>query len=267
MKTKQISSLQNTLVKEIVKLQQKARERKKTGLLVAEGQREISLALQANLKLRDMLVCEELYVEDPHYPVALHKYQDNLTGVSPEIYSRIAYRGTTEGILAVFEVFDTALQSLQLSDLPLLLVLEAVEKPGNLGAILRTADAAGVDAVIICDPQTDVFNPNVIRSSLGCVFTVKIATCTTSEYLEWADDKGIINAIASLQVRQSYFDIDMKRPLAIVLGTESDGLSSIWYEKAREKIRIPMAGKIDSLNVSVSAAVLVYEALRQRTVS
>lgn len=264
MEGKYISSLQNAVVKEVVKLQQKVAERKKSGLFVVEGVREVSLAIRAGLRVENLFLCEELYGEDSLYPVELQNPAQVITRVSPAIYQKIAYRGNAEGILAIVQKFNAGLGEVTLSSKPLVLVLESVEKPGNLGAILRTADAAGADAVIICDPQTDIFNPNVIRSSLGCLFSVKIAVCNTAEYFSWAEKHKISTMIASVQGNVPYYQPDMTRGLALVFGTEADGLSRIWYENTHHHLTIPMAGKIDSLNVSASAAIMVFEAVRQR---
>jgi RNA methyltransferase, TrmH family len=263
MDSRYISSPQNPLVKEVVKLTQKAGERRMKGSFVAEGVREVSLALKAGIRLKYLFLCEDIYSEDKNYPVNFPP-QPQLMRVSREVYSKMAYRGNAEGIMAMLEVFDTSLEQLQVSASPLFLVLESVEKPGNLGAILRTADAAGVDAVIICDPQTDVFNPNVIRSSLGCLFSVKVAICDTQDYFRWAAENKIKTMLASVQASQPYYEADMKQPLALIFGTEADGLSAIWYKSENIAITIPMEGQIDSLNVSASAAILVFEARRQR---
>jgi TrmH family RNA methyltransferase len=188
--------------------------------------------------------------------------------VSSEIYSRIACRETTEGILAVVHEKKMSLNDIMLRDPqsgnPLVLVLESVEKPGNLGAVLRTADACGVDAVLVCDPLTDLFNPNLIRASLGGIFTMQVVACSDEDALDWLHKKGISILTAQLQDSLWYYETDMIRPCAIVMGTESTGLSGFWRDVSDAKIKIPMLGHMDSLNVSVSAAVLCYEAIRQR---
>jgi RNA methyltransferase, TrmH family len=264
MDVKQISSLQNPLVKEVVKLGGKSSERRKTGCFVIEGRREVSLAIHAGYSLKDLIVCPALYIPDPHYPVLIEKYQEITKDVSENVYSKIAYRGNAEGIMAVAEYSGIDLQYIKLKSTPLIIVLESVEKPGNLGAILRTADAAGVDAVVICDPSTDIYNPNIIRSSLGCVFTVQTAVCSIDEWFHWASAAGIKTMLASVQSEKHYFNADLSQPVALVFGTEADGLSPMWYQKANEKLKIPMAGKIDSLNVAASAAIMIFDAVRQR---
>ena len=184
--------------------------------------------------------------------------------VSSDVYEKIAYRGTTEGMIAEVYAQQMSLNDLQLADNPLVMVLESVEKPGNLGAILRSADAAGIDAVIVCDPLTDLYNPNLIRSSVGAVFSVPCVATISEECISFLKTKGIKILTAQLQDSSLYYDTDMRCPTAIVMGTESTGLTNVWREAADAHIRIPMLGRIDSLNVSVSAAILLFEAVRQR---
>ena len=184
--------------------------------------------------------------------------------VSPTIYEKIAYRGSTEGVIAEVKTKDKTLNDLNLSENPLVVVLESVEKPGNLGAILRSADAAGADALIVCDPLTDLYNPNLIRNSTGAIFSVPCVACTSEECIKFLKENNIQILTAQLQDSELYYDTDMKRGTAIVMGTEATGLTDIWRKAADAHIRIPMLGRLDSLNVSVSAAILMYEALRQR---
>ena len=184
--------------------------------------------------------------------------------VSPEVYGKIAYRGGTEGIIAEMKYNDRSLEDFKLSDNPLIVVLESVEKPGNLGAVLRSADAAGADAVIICDPLTDLYNPNLIRASIGAIFSRQVAAATSEETISWLKANSIQILTAQLQDSSLYYDTPMTGPTAIVMGTESTGLTDIWRKAADKHIRIPMLGALDSLNVSVSAAILLYEAVRQR---
>ena len=246
-----ITSVQNAKIKHVVALQQKSSLRREEGLFVVEGQREIE-----HCKACGYEVTEE-YIRDKN--------------VSPQVYEKMAYRGSTEGIIAVAKCKDHSLSSLltppsSLLDKPnpLIVVLESVEKPGNLGAILRTAEAAGVDAVIVCDPLTDIYNPNLIRASIGGVFSVPVAVCDSKECIAFLKERGIRILTAQLQDSYEYYDYDMRRATAIVMGTESTGLTDQWREAADAHIRIPMLGRLDSLNVSVSAAILMYEAVRQR---
>ena len=184
--------------------------------------------------------------------------------VSREVYAKVAYREGTEGVIAEVRAQSHSLNDLKLSDAPLLIVLESVEKPGNLGAVLRSADAAGADAVIICDPLTDIYNPNLIRASIGGVFTTQLATCESEEAIDWLKAQGIKILTAQLQDSEWYYDTDMKCGTAIVIGTEATGLTDVWRDAADAHIKIPMLGRLDSLNASVSAAILLFEAVRQR---
>lgn len=272
-----ITSTQNPKIKHIALLQQKSAERRKSGLFVVEGQRELGHCLAAGYEIDSLYVLDSQYdrlfyrgaaraMVDADGNVSLGDIYNKVkvNTVTPQVYEKIAYRGSTEGILAVVKTKQHNLAGLKLPDNPLVIVLEGVEKPGNLGAILRTADAAGVDAVLVCDPLTDLYNPNLIRSAIGAIFTVPVATCTSEECISYLKDKGIKILTAQLQDSLLYYDQDMTAATAIVMGTESTGLTDIWRNAADAHIRIPMLGKLDSLNVSVSTAVLVYEAVRQR---
>lgn len=259
-----ITSLQNPHVKEVVRLQQKSHERKRQKIFLVEGVREVSLALQAGFKPVRSFICPEIYKADPAYPVATVVNTYVSFQVSTEVYNKMAYRKDAEGIIMQFAGHALKLESLKLKPNPLLIVLEGVEKPGNLGAVLRTADAAGADAVIICDPHTDLFNPNVVRSSLGTIFTNQVVTCSSHELISWAKKMNITLFPASLQSQNNYTQASYLKGTALVFGTEAHGLSDVWYHPSHEPVKIPMLGKTDSLNVSASVAVLVYEAQRQR---
>lgn len=272
-----ISSIQNPKIKHIALLQQKSSERRKSGLFVVEGQRELGHCLAAGYEIESIYVLESQYerlcsgnatqaVVDADGNVSLGDIYNKVkvNTVTPQVYEKIAYRGSTEGILAVMKTKQHTLADLKLAENPLVIVLEGVEKPGNLGAILRTADAAGVDAVLVCDPLTDLYNPNLIRSAIGAIFTIPVATCTSEECITYLKERHIKMLTAQLQDSRLYYDQDMTAATAIVMGTESTGLTDIWRKAADAHIRIPMLGKLDSLNVSVSTAVLVYEAVRQR---
>ena len=250
-----ISSPQNLKIKDLIVLETESRERKARGLFVVEGRREFERALAAGFEAVTVFVREG---ED----ASLADGADFL--VTDRVYERIAMRSGTEGIVAIFKMKESRLDSLTLSPAPLILVLERVEKPGNLGAVLRSADAAGVDAVLVCDPLTDLYNPNLIRASLGAVFTVPVVSCTSAEAQDFLSAHGIAILTAQLQDSELYYQTDMTRPIALVFGAEDKGLSDSWREKADAHIRIPMAGMMDSLNVSVSAAILAFEAVRQR---
>lgn len=267
-----ISSLQNAKIKRLVALQQKSAERRKAGVFVVEGQRELMHCLAAGHAVEAVFFCPEILFagdrEDLHRSNAdvdaegLLKAAPVAYEVTRGVYDKVAYRGGTEGIVAVVRP-----RSLSLRDLPndgLYVVLESVEKPGNLGAILRSADAAGATGVIVCDPRTDLYNPNLIRSSIGAIFTVPTVACSSEECISWLKANGVAILTAQLQDSELYYDTDMCRPTAIVMGTEATGLTPQWRAAADAHIRIPMLGNLDSLNVSVSAAILLFEAVRQR---
>ena len=248
-----ISSGQNPKIKDLLVLASKSRERKARGLFVVEGRREYRRALAAGYETVTLFVREgESEAEQADFIV------------TPQLYEKIALREGTEGIVAVMRAKERRLEDLQLSAAPLVLVLESVEKPGNLGAVLRSADAAGVDAVLVCDPLTDRYNPNLIRASLGAVFSVSTVACSSEEAYAWLVSHAIPILTAQLQDSEPYYETDMVRSTAIVFGAEDKGLSDFWRERADAHIRIPMAGAMDSLNVSVSAAILAFEAVRQR---
>ena len=249
-----ITSIQNARIKHVVALQQKSSLRREEGLFVVEGQREIEHCIACGYEVKELFVINTLdYTGD--YPA---------TFVTPQVYEKMAYRERTEGIIAVVKVKQHTLKNLCLENNPLIVVLESVEKPGNLGAILRTAEAAHVDAVIVCDPLTDIYNPNVIRASIGGVFCVPTVVCSSQECIAFLKAHHIRILTAQLQDSHDYYDYDMGHATAIVMGTESTGLSQQWRDAADAHIRIPMLGRLDSLNVSVSAAILMYEAVRQR---
>lgn len=258
-----ISSLQNPKVKEIVRLH-RSRERRETGLAIIEGLREVMLALESGLKAVHFMVCPPLY--DPANYAANDKLISTNTcyEVSAQVFAKMAYREQSDGLLAVVKVDEPSLNRIRLTANPLIVVLESVEKPGNLGAILRTADAAGVDAVIVCDPLTDVYNPNVIRSSLGSIFTKQIAVCSSHEALQWLRKNGIEPVAAALTTSHHHFLADFSIPVAFIMGSEAEGLTDFWLRNTKVHVKIPMHGKIDSLNVSTSTAILLYEAVRQR---
>jgi TrmH family RNA methyltransferase len=260
-----ITSLQNPIIKFVRILQQKARERNASGLFVAEGRREVSLALAAGVGLEHILLCPDIYLADREYPLHLPAGAAPLE-LTRQVYNKLAYRQDAEGVILVGRAPALKLNDITLSAKPLLLILEAIEKPGNLGAIMRTADAAGVDAVILADPVTDIYNPNVIRSSLGCIFTLPVLACDTQAAISWLIKMKIQVVAAALQTDCSYYDADMNSPVAIAFGAEDAGLTQPWREVADKLVRIPMAGRIDSLNVAASVAVLLFEAVRQRTI-
>jgi TrmH family RNA methyltransferase len=278
MRTEQVTSAQNPKIKNLLLLQEKSKARREQGLFVVEGRRELEHCLEAGFQVRTLFICPELAGNDA-LPGAFTRTgprsgaegrasspaTDPLVIEIPEnLYRKVAYRESTEGIIAEVECKERRLEDLELSEHPLVMVLESVEKPGNLGAVLRSADAARADAVIVCDPLTDLYNPNLIRASLGGIFTVPTVAATSEETIAWLKARGIRILTAQLQDSSWYYDIDMTVGTALVMGTESTGLTDIWRRAADAHIRIPMLGRLDSLNVSVSAAILLFEAVRQR---
>lgn len=259
---KHISSVQNSAIKRLLQLQEKSRIRKKENGFIIEGVREIDLAIAGGYEITEAYFNQEL-ISEHEVTTLIKSLTVIIVSLTPEVYQKIAYRAGTEGIIAFAKAKKNYLEELQLPENPLILIAEAPEKPGNIGALLRTADAAGVDAVIIANPRTDLYNPNIIRSSVGCVFTTQIATGTTSEVISYLQSQNINIYSAILQEAVDYTTIDYTIPTAIVVGTEASGLTEEW-RRVGTNLKIPMRGKIDSMNVSVAAGILVFEALRQR---
>ena len=288
MRIETITSAQNRKVKELLTLVEKSKARSAAGLFVVEGQRELGHCLDAGFIPETLFICGEVMAVQNNAVngAKTGHLSENIEGkdgldalvakaeaLNPRLgvvqipaflYEKVAYRGSTEGIIAEVHSVPRALEDLRLGESPLVMVLESVEKPGNLGAVLRSADAAGADAVIVCDPLTDIWNPNLIRSSVGAVFSVPVAVCTSADAIAFLKKRGIRILTAQLQDSEWYYDTDMTGATALVMGTESTGLTQAWRDSADAHIKIPMLGRLDSLNVSVSAAVLLYEAVRQR---
>jgi len=263
---KQISSTQNSYIKELFLLKEKSKVRKKTQTFLIEGLREISLALKGGYQIQTVLIDASI-ISDEKINGLLNSTESliEVIEISKDIYKKLALRESTEGVLAVATAKDLSLESIQFEKPnPLILVAEAPEKPGNIGALLRTADAAGIDAVLIANPKTDIYNPNIIRSSVGCVFTTNIATGSTSEIISFLKENSINIYGAALTASVEYQTINYQHRAAIVVGTEATGLSEEWLENSTKNIIIPMRGAIDSMNVSVSAAIILFEAVRQR---
>lgn len=256
-----LSSTANPKIKFLLSLE-KPRERRKQQLFTIEGRKEILMAVKAGYKIGNIFYCHDMINVDDLEPALIK--DKLLIPVSKPIFDKVAVRENSGGLIAVAEMKTHDLSSVKVSDVPLVLVLESVEKPGNLGAILRTADAAGVDAVIVCDNQTDLYNPNTIRSSIGCLFTQQVAVATSAEAIAWLRTKGIDIWCTDLKASRPYHEVDFRRPSAIVMGTEATGISKVWTENASGNIIIPMQGEIDSMNVSTSTAVVIFEARRQR---
>lgn len=256
-----LSSTSNPKIKFLLSLE-KPRERRKQQLFIIEGRKEILRAIGAGYKIGNIFYCiDQLREEDLEPELRKDKL---VIPVTQEVFDKIAMRENSGGVIAVAEMKPHQLADVPTAGNPLYLVLESVEKPGNLGAILRTADAAGVDAVIICDPQTDIYNPNVIRSSIGCLFTKTVAVASSAETIAWLKKNNFAIWCTYLPASNPYHETDFTKAGAIVMGTESTGLSDEWVKVASSNIIIPMMGKADSMNVSTAAAVVVFEARRQR---
>ena len=258
---KRITSTQNSYIKLLISLKEKAKVRQREGLFLIEGKKELSLAFQGGYEIKKILFCPEICSEND-----INKIVSNveLIHITKEIFKKLAYRDNSGGLIGIAKSKDLDLSSLKLSDNPLVLVAEAIEKPGNIGALLRTADAADIDAVIIANPKGDLYNPNIIRSSIGCLFTTRIATGSNKEIISFLKENKLTIYCASLQNSSCYHISDYTASTAFVVGSEAFGLSKEWVEAADNHIVIPMQGKIDSMNVSVSAGILIFEAKRQR---
>lgn len=254
-----IISLQNPKVKYIVKLREDKRQRQRDGVILVEGCDELTLALEAGLKPQSLLTAPELASRSIDIPNAV-----DLTTVSRGVFEKMSYRENPDGWLGIFPTPKTSLDDLKLSASPLVIVAESVEKPGNLGAILRTADAAGVDAVIVCDPRVDLWNPNVIRASRGAVFAVPTVEAESLNAMAWLRSRKMRVLAATPSAAVSYTDVNLSGPIAIAVGTEDEGLTDFWMQNADIKVKIPMLGRVNSLNVSIATALITYESVRQR---
>ena len=271
-----ITSRQNPRVKDAVRLRT-GRERQRQGRFIIDGAREILRAIESDVRCVEAFVCEELCdsADSRRAIEALESCGAEILGVSPDVYAKLAFGDREDGIVVVAETPQRRLEDLRLPAEPLVAVLEGIEKPGNLGAILRSADAAGVDAVVVADGRTDLFNPNTIRTSLGTVFRPNICEATSAETLAWLSQRGLKIIAARPDAEKCYTEVDLRGGVAIVLGSEAAGLSDAWRAGRSSApdgkganvvaVRLPMRGLADSLNVSTTAAVLFYEAQRQRT--
>lgn len=260
-----ITSIHNPRVKQLLALRER-REREQAGRMLVEGHDEISLALDCGAQPAALYYCPAL-IRVPARQALLDRARQagaELIELNERVFEKVAYRDGPDGWLAVFPLIRRRLADLTLRARPLLLVAEAVEKPGNLGAMLRTADAAGLDALISCDPNTDLGNPNVVRSSKGALFSVPVAEAGSAETIAWLRERGIAIVAATPAAAQDFDRLDLSGPLAVVVGAEKTGLTRLWLDQADMQARIPMTGRVNSLNVSIAAALLVYEAVRQR---
>lgn len=254
-----ITSLQNPKIKHIVKLREDKRQRQRDGLMLVEGFDELTLALGCGLVPQMILTTPELD------PVPMDISHAEITTVTRAVFEKISYRDNPDGWLGIFPTPQTSLADLKLSESPLLIVAESVEKPGNLGAILRTADAAHVDALLVCDPRVDLWNPNVIRASRGAVFAVPTVAVDSPSALNWLRARKIQVLAATPSAKIFYNTVNLTQPTAIAVGTEDEGLTDFWMDNADVKVLIPMMGKVNSLNVSIATALITYEAVRQRS--
>jgi RNA methyltransferase, TrmH family len=253
-----ITSLQNPRVKHLVKLRENKEQRKKDGLMLVEGWDEIKLALLSGLQPQDIFMAPELVHQ------SLKPYAGEVLTVDRVVFEKISYRENPDGWLAVFPIPARTLQDLTLPASPLIIVTEAIEKPGNLGGILRTADSAGVHAVLVTDPRVDLYNPNVVRASRGTLFTVPTIEISNADALGFLRQHGIQILAAAPEAELEYARTDLRGPVAVVVGTEDNGLTDFWLDRADRRIKIPLLGKVNSLNVSVAVGLIVYEAVRQR---
>ena len=263
--TRIITSLTNPKVKRLVRLRNR-RHRDAAGVFLIEGFRELSRAIDAGTRIEELYVCEDLFLgtNEPGLADRIVAAGARLHRLAPAPFRKTAYRDRPEGLLAVAPQFDTRLANLAVPGDSLLLVLEAIEKPGNLGTMLRTADAVGLAAVVVADPGTDPFNPNVVRASLGCLFTVPLAVGTAREVMRWLGLNGINPVVTSPSARSIYWDVSYQGPVAVVIGSEQYGLSDVWLDGRYEMVRIPMAGTADSLNAATAAGIVLFEAIRKR---
>jgi TrmH family RNA methyltransferase len=261
-----ITSLQNPRLKRLIRLRDR-RPRDEEHAFLVEGYREVRRALEKKVALDEVYFSMEWFlgVNEPALLAEAEAAGAKLFELSKDAFAKVAYRERPDGILAVAPQWRRALADLTLSAKPFILVVEAIEKPGNLGTILRSADAAGCDAVIVCDPVTDLFNPNVVRASTGVLFSVPCVVEESATVLAWLKERGIRTVSTTPAAKALYSDTDLGGPLAIIMGSEQYGLSEFWLKNADVPVRIPMAGQADSLNVAMAALITLFEAVRQRS--
>lgn len=260
-----ITSLQNPRVKQLVKLRER-RDRDEAGLFMIEGYREVRRALEKGVRPKEFYFCPEWFLgeNEPALIDQVRATGAQLFELSKDAFAKVAYRERPDGLLAVAPQWKRSLTDLALTPEPFLLVVESIEKPGNLGTILRSADAAGCEAVIVCDAVTDIFNPNVVRASTGVLFSVPVVVSDSATVHAWLQTKGIRTAATTPHTMNIYTQTDLRGPLAIVMGSEQYGLSEFWMNGADVLVRIPMAGQADSLNVAMATIITLFEAVRQR---
>ncbi len=266
---KQITSTDNALVKEVVRLQLKKRARDESGLFVIEGYRENLRALNNGVKIKSLIFCRDWFLKDNNEELisAMHKAEVELVVVSQSVFKKLSYRDRPDGFISIATQPSVGLENIKVDKKSIILVVESVEKPGNLGTILRGCDATGLAGIVLCDPVTDVFNPNVVRASTGALFSVPLTVCSSAEeVISWCKNKGIKIFSTTPHTDNIYWDADfgIAEPIAIVAGAEQYGLSKVWFDQSDHLVKLPMLGSADSLNIAVSSIVCLYEALRQR---
>jgi len=263
-----ITSLQNPRVKQLVKLRDR-RPRDAAGVFMVEGYRQIRRALDKGYAPTEFYYSPDWFLgEKENEPGLIEEAVEKGARVfelSKDTFAKVAYRERPDGLLAILPQWRNALDDLELSPTPFLLVVEGIEKPGNLGTILRSADAAGVDGLIVCDPVTDLFNPNVVRASTGVLFSVPVVIAESAEVRGWLKERNIRAVVTTPAATDSYTDSDLTGPMAIVMGSEQYGLSDDWLREADHRVRIPMSGQADSLNVAMATIITLFEAMRQRS--
>jgi len=261
----EITSLQNPKLKKAQKLTER-RERNETGLFLIEGYRELKRAFEGKVEIQTLFICPELFLGSNEQALInqIDRSGAEIFTCSSSVFHKLSYRDRPDGLVAVAKQMQRQLRDISFRDTPFLIIAEAIEKPGNLGTILRSADAAGVDGVIVCDRCTDIYNPNVVRASVGTLFTLPVVEATTEETLLWLKEKQIQIAAATPSAQEEFTDADFKGAIAVAVGTEQLGLSDLWMQEAAIRVRIPMHGVADSLNVATATTLLLYEAVRQR---
>lgn len=271
MKELSISSLQNPKVKELLNLREK-KHRDQSGLFIIEGYRELLRATDAGFKSQTVFICPELFLgtNEPALIKRLMSMRAQVITCSDKVFRKISYRDRPDGLIAIAPQKKLTLADLEpiltRSTPPLFVVAEAIEKPGNLGTILRTADGVGADAVIVCDRCTDIYNPNVVRASVGTLFTVPTIEAGGVETLKWLKKHQIAIVAATPHGEEEFTRVDLKQAVAIAVGTEQLGLSETWMKQSDIQVKIPMMGVADSLNVAMATTLMLYEAHRQRGV-
>lgn len=263
-----ITSLQNPKIKYIVKLREDKRQRQKDNLILVEGVDELTLAFNCGFIPQTLLTAPELASQPLTFDSAETPWVEPVETLtlSRAVFEKISHRENPDGWMGIFPTPKLSLDQIQLSNPALVLVAESLEKPGNLGAILRTADACHADAVLVCDPRVDVWNPNVIRASRGAVFAMPVVEINSSEAVTWLKSNKMRILAATPSATEIYTNVKLTESIAIVVGTEDEGLTDFWMQQADLKVKIPMLGKVNSLNVSIASALLLYEAVRQRTI-